>query len=87
VLTSFGTGVKGCHPVYNQRRSDFSPVPFDFGGRMRDFVDSLGSRHMQGDSWVTGILLGIFLPFLAGLVYIKLYPSFGSIWILVGAML
>ena len=44
-------------------------------------------RHTKGDGWVTGVLLGLFLPFLAGLAYMKLYPSFGNMWILVGAVL
>jgi hypothetical protein len=44
-------------------------------------------RHTKGAGWVTGILLGIFLPFLAGLVYVQLYPSFEDGPILPGAVL
>jgi len=44
-------------------------------------------RHTKGEGWVTGILLGIFLPFLAGLIYMQLYPSFENESILSGAVL
>ena|SRR5216684_3988857 len=44
-------------------------------------------RHTKGEGWVTGILLGLFLPMLVALVYIKLYPNFGNGSILLGAML
>ena len=53
---------------------------------MRDFVDPMGSAHTKGDGWVTGILLGLFLPFPAGLIYMQLYPSFENGPILLGAV-
>jgi hypothetical protein len=35
-------------------------------------------RHSQGIGWVPGVALGLFLPPLAGLAYLKLYPGFSS---------
>jgi hypothetical protein len=44
-------------------------------------------RYTEGKGWLAGILLGVFLPILAGFIYMKLYPSFENGPVFLGSLI
>ena len=86
MLASTSTGVKGFHRFRTSDLLFFLPFLLISAVGCAILWIPWVRRHTKGDGRVTGILLGLFLPFLAGLIYMQLYPSFENGPILLGAV-